>query len=83
MAPSHPEYGRFGGFGAALLRGAVLSLAYCLGPGVPLLVTGLAFVRAMNALAVVKRHYRSVMLAGGSMLVAIEVLQVTGVWTAF
>lgn len=35
----------------------------------------------MSALAVVKRHYRAVMIAGGTMLVVIGVLQVSGVWT--
>jgi cytochrome c-type biogenesis protein len=66
---------------ASALRGATLSLAYCLGLGVPFLVTGLAFDRAMRALSVVKRHYRAVMIAGGAMLVVIGVLQVSGVWT--
>lgn len=68
---------------ASALRGAVLSFAYCLGLGVPFLVTGLAFDWAMRALSIVKRHYRAVMTAGGSMLVAIGILQVTGLWTAF
>ena len=66
---------------ASAMRGAVLSFAYCLGLGVPFLVTGLAFSRAMAALAVVKRHYRAVVTAGGAMLVVIGVLQVSGVWT--
>lgn len=66
---------------ASAMRGAVLSFAYCLGLGVPFLVTGLAFSRAMAAIAVVKRHYRAVVTAGGAMLVVIGVLQVTGVWT--
>lgn len=67
---------------ASALRGAVLSFAYCLGLGVPFLLTGLAFDRAMRALSVVKRHYRAVMTAGGAMLVVIGVLQVSGVWTS-
>ena len=66
---------------ASAVRGAVLSFAYCLGLGIPFLVTGLAFSRAMAALAVVKRHYRAVVTAGGAMLVLIGVLQVSGVWT--
>jgi cytochrome c-type biogenesis protein len=66
---------------ASAVRGAVLSFAYCLGLGVPFLVTGLAFSHAMAAFAVVKRHYRAVVTAGGAMLVVIGVLQVTGVWT--
>jgi cytochrome c-type biogenesis protein len=67
---------------ASALRGAVLSFAYCLGLGVPFLLTGLAFDRALGALAVVKRHYRAGMITGGAMLVVIGVLQVSGVWTS-
>jgi cytochrome c-type biogenesis protein len=66
---------------ASALRGAALSLAYCLGLGLPFLVTGLAFGRAMRALAVVKRHLRAVTVLGGAMLVVIGTLQVTGTWT--
>jgi cytochrome c-type biogenesis protein len=66
---------------ASALRGAGLSVAYCLGLGVPFLLTGLAFGRAMRAFAVVKRHYRTVMTVGGGMLVVLGVLQVSGVWT--
>ncbi|HLT68812.1 MAG TPA: cytochrome c biogenesis protein CcdA [Acidimicrobiales bacterium] len=67
---------------ASAARGALLSVAYCLGLGVPFLATGLAFDRAMRALAVVRRHGRAVTAAGGVALVAIGLLQVTGVWTA-
>jgi cytochrome c-type biogenesis protein len=68
---------------ASAARGAALSLAYCIGLGVPLLASGLAFNRAMAAFAVVKRHYGAVMLAGGTALVVLGVLQVTGVWTTW
>ena len=66
---------------ASATRGAVLSLAYCIGLGVPFLITGLAFGRAMRALSVVKRHYGVVMTFGGVMLIVIGTLQVTGIWT--
>ncbi len=67
--------------GTTAARGALLSVAYCIGLGLPLLVTGLAFTRAMAVFDVVKRHYRALMVAGGLGLVALGVLQVTGVWT--
>jgi cytochrome c-type biogenesis protein len=67
--------------GTTAARGALLSVAYCIGLGLPLLVTGLAFTRAMAVFGVVKRHYRVLMVAGGLGLVALGVLQVTGVWT--
>jgi cytochrome c-type biogenesis protein len=61
-------------------RGAYLSAVYCLGLGVPFLVVGLAFRRAAGALAVVRSHARLLTLAGGALLVAVGVLQVTGQW---
>jgi cytochrome c-type biogenesis protein len=66
---------------ASATRGALLSFAYCLGLGVPFLLTALAYRRALGAFGVVKRHYRAVMRIGGGMLVAIGVLLVTGAWT--
>lgn len=65
---------------ASAARGAVLSAVYCLGLGLPLLITGLAFDRAMSAFAVVKRHYQGIMQVSGGMLVLLGILQVTGVW---
>ena len=62
-------------------RGALLSFVYCLGLGVPFVVTGLAFRRSMSAFAVVKRNYRVFMRVGGAFLVVIGVLQVTGVYS--
>jgi len=67
--------------GTTAARGALLSVAYCIGLGLTMLVTGLAFTRAMAVFDVVKRHYRTLMVAGGLSLVALGVLQVTGVWT--
>jgi cytochrome c-type biogenesis protein len=61
-------------------RGAVLTSAYCLGLGVPFVLTGLAFERALRAFAVVKRHYAVVKAVGGGLLVIVGVLLVTGLW---
>ncbi|HVF05538.1 MAG TPA: cytochrome c biogenesis protein CcdA [Frankiaceae bacterium] len=61
-------------------RGAVLSLAYCIGLGLPFVLAGLAFERSMSAFAVVKRHYALVTRLGGAFLVVIGVLLVTGYW---
>jgi cytochrome c-type biogenesis protein len=68
---------------ASALRGASLSLAYCVGLGIPFLVAGLAFDRTMHAFGWIKRHYRAVMAVGGGMLVVIGLMQVTGLWTEF
>ncbi|MQY06026.1 cytochrome c biogenesis CcdA family protein [Actinomadura macrotermitis] len=61
-------------------RGALLSLAYCAGLGLPFLLTALAYRRALGAFGAVKRHYPLVMRLGGGMLVVIGVLLVTGLW---
>jgi cytochrome c-type biogenesis protein len=62
------------------VRGGVLAVAYCLGLGLPFVITALAFRQVMGSLGWVKRHYVWVMRFGGAMLVAIGVLLVTGVW---
>jgi cytochrome c-type biogenesis protein len=61
-------------------RGALLTTAYCVGLGVPFIVAGLAFRRALGAFAFVKRHYAWVMRGGGLMLVTVGILLVTGEW---
>lgn len=61
-------------------RGAFLTAAYCAGLGVPFVLTGLAFRRALGAFAVVKRHYALVMRVGGLLLVAVGLLLVSGLW---
>jgi cytochrome c-type biogenesis protein len=65
---------------ATAARGAVLTVAYCAGLGLPFLVAGLAFRKAMGAFAVVKRHYGLVVRGGGLLLIAIGVLLFTGEW---
>jgi cytochrome c-type biogenesis protein len=65
---------------ASANRGAVLTVAYCLGLGVPFLVAALAFRKALGAFAWVKRHYVWVMRLGGGLLVSLGLLMVTGVW---
>lgn len=61
-------------------RGGVLAVAYCLGLGLPFVLTALAFRRAMGAFGWVKRHYAWVVRVGGALLVGIGVLLVTGAW---
>ncbi|PPG20971.1 cytochrome C biogenesis protein [Rathayibacter toxicus] len=61
-------------------RGAALALVYCLGLGLPFLFVALGFSWVSSTLAFVKRHLRTVNIAGGVALVLIGVLMVTGVW---
>ncbi|MBI1378936.1 MAG: cytochrome c biogenesis protein CcdA [Frankiales bacterium] len=65
---------------ASAARGALLSVFYCLGLGLPFVLVGLLFRRALGAIGWVRRHNRLVMRLGGAMLVAIGVLLVTGLW---
>lgn len=62
------------------LRGALLSLAYCLGLGLPFLVVGLAMQRGLGALAWARRNARTIQVVGGVCLVALGALMVTGLW---
>ncbi len=59
-------------------RGAVLLGAYSLGLGVPFLVFGLLFTRALGLARAVHRHGRAVSLASGAVLVAFGVLLASG-----
>lgn len=61
-------------------RGALLTVAYCAGLGVPFVLAAVAFRRALGAFGWVKRHYAWVMRIGGGMLVAVGLLLVTGLW---
>jgi cytochrome c-type biogenesis protein len=61
-------------------RGALLTAAYCAGLGLPFLLTGLAFRRALGAFAVVKRHYAVVQRVGGALLVAVGLLLISGLY---
>ncbi|NJQ03771.1 cytochrome c biogenesis protein CcdA [Streptomyces sp. PLAI1-29] len=61
-------------------RGALLTVAYCLGLGLPFLLAAVAFRRMLGAFGWVRRHHVWVMRAGGLMLVAVGLLLVTGLW---
>ncbi|QXE35304.1 cytochrome c biogenesis protein CcdA [Streptomyces sp. GMY02] len=61
-------------------RGAVLTVAYCLGLGVPFVLAAVAFRRALGAFGWIKRHYAWVMRIGGAMMIATGLLLLTGAW---
>ncbi len=63
-------------------RGVLLAFVYCLGLGIPFLVTALSFRKMMGATAWVRRHQVWVMRLGGAMLVGVGILMLTGVWTS-
>lgn len=65
---------------ATAARGALLTTAYCIGLGVPFIVAGLAFRKALGAFGFVRRHYAWVVRGGGLMLIVVGVLLITGEW---
>ncbi|MFN8623546.1 MAG: cytochrome c biogenesis protein CcdA [Chloroflexota bacterium] len=66
------------GDGAA--RGSLLTLAYCVGLGLPFILAGLAMDRATQVFGAVRRRSRELRLVGGGFLVLIGILEVTGAW---
>ncbi len=65
---------------ATASRGALLSLFYALGLGVPFIVAGLAYRRTLGAVAWVRRHQVWVMRIGGAFLVVLGLAMVFGWW---
>ncbi|MEU6608175.1 cytochrome c biogenesis protein CcdA [Streptomyces shenzhenensis] len=61
-------------------RGALLTVAYCVGLGVPFVLAAMAFRKALGAFGWVKRHYVWVMRIGGTMMIVTGVLLLTGAW---
>lgn len=68
---------------ASAARGALLSLAYCLGLGIPFIAFGLLIDRTARVTAFIRRHYAWIMRIGGGMLVLVGILLVSGLWLQF
>ena len=68
---------------ANAVRGAVLSLMYALGIGLPFVLIGVFFERAITPLRWLRNHRRRIQQLGGVMLLALGVLLVTGLWDHF
>ncbi|KGM08693.1 cytochrome C biogenesis protein ResC, partial [Cellulomonas bogoriensis 69B4 = DSM 16987] len=61
-------------------RGAVLSVAYCVGLGLPFVLIALGFERSTRALRFLARHRRAVTRTGGAVLVLVGLALVSGLW---
>lgn len=61
-------------------RGALLSLAYSAGLGIPFVIAAFSFHRALRRFDWARRHMRGIMRTGGAMLVFLGLLQVSGLW---
>lgn len=66
--------------GSGAWKAVVLTLAYCLGLGVPFLLLALGFRKASGMVDAMKRHRRGLQVTGGVVLVLIGVLMATGLW---
>lgn len=61
-------------------RGALLSVAYCLGLGLPFVLFGLGLRSVLGATDLVRRHAQWVTRVGGVLLIVLGVLLVGGWW---
>ena len=60
--------------------GAILLALYSAGLGIPFVLLALGFTRAQGSLAWLRRHGRQIEVLGGTLLVAVGTLFVTGRW---
>jgi cytochrome c-type biogenesis protein len=61
-------------------RGAILSLGYCFGLGLPLITVGLFFDQSAKLRRTISRHGDVMTKIGGAFLILIGLLQVSGLW---
>jgi cytochrome c-type biogenesis protein len=69
--------------GASVARGIVLTIAYCLGLGIPFVLLAFGSASAVAGLDWLRRHTRALQIFGGVLLVAVGVALVSGVWNDF
>lgn len=62
-------------------RGALLSVAYCIGLGLPFLLFALFYGRASGMSTWLRRHMHTIQTVGAVVLVALGVALLTGVWS--
>jgi cytochrome c-type biogenesis protein len=67
---------------SSAFRGAVLSLGYCIGLGLPFIATGLFFDKSEKLRKFLTRHGQKISIIGGVLLILIGLLQVTGIWNS-
>jgi cytochrome c-type biogenesis protein len=64
-------------------RGITLTIAYCVGLGVPFLAFGLGFRKLIGVFKAVRRNSVWVTRIGGALLILVGLTLVTGAWDAF
>jgi cytochrome c-type biogenesis protein len=65
---------------SSALRGAILSVGYCFGLGVPFILVGLFFDQSAKLRSLLVRNGNILTIFGGVFLIIIGVLQVSGYW---
>ncbi len=65
---------------SSALRGAILSVAYCLGLGLPFIFVGIFFDQSAKLRRFLSRHGNLMTKFGGGFLILIGLLQVSGAW---
>jgi len=66
---------------SSAVRGAVLSFGYCLGLGLPFILSGLSLDKSAKLRSIIYRRGDLISKIGGVFLIAIGVLEVLGLWT--
>jgi cytochrome c-type biogenesis protein len=66
---------------SSAVRGAILSLGYCIGLGAPFIATGLFLDKSEKIRKVAVKSGNSISKVGGVLLILIGILQLTGLWT--
>jgi cytochrome c-type biogenesis protein len=69
--------------GASVARGIVLTIAYCLGLGIPFVLLAFGSAAAVTGLGWLRRHTRALQVLGGVLLIAVGVALVSGAWNDF
>lgn len=64
-------------------RAALLGLVYSLGLGIPFLLVAFGLGWATKSLTFMRRHVRTINIIGGSLLILIGALMVSGIWGVF
>lgn len=66
---------------SSAVRGAVLSFGYCLGLGLPFILSGLSLDKSAKLRSLIYRRGDLISKIGGIFLIVIGVLEVLGLWT--
>ena len=69
--------------GGSAWQGVILGVVYSLGLGIPFLLVAFGFGWVTTSVAWIKKRIRLVNIIGGSLLVIVGVLMVTGLWSVW